>query len=286
MEELNKLRKIIILGVICIIISIGSFVVGAIMLFKHFEGVYVILFGAFMLIVSAGMLYGKEERFTSLYKVFLVDKELKKHFTNVTYSMRRGFDDTRVREAALLEMSDAYKSEDYLKAEYEETPFEQSDFFIQKEHEVHGKAGRAYMDATLYKGTLLIFEIPDKNLESVNVYSKDFSRRTKSIERLNKCEMENVEFNSRFDVYAANEQAAFYLLTPQFMEKLMPLASHFQAFAMRVVKNRVYAVYNKQSHDIFDPDSKIRKMSYSKEIEKIQKDIEDIKLIIKTISEG
>ena len=98
--------------------------------------------------------------------------------------------------------------------------------------------------------------------------------------------MENVEFNSRFDVYAANEQAAFYLLTPQFMEKLMPLASHFQAFAMRVVKNRVYVIYNKQSHDIFDPDSKIRKMSYSKEIEKIQKDIEDIKLIIKTISEG
>ena len=37
MEELNKLRKIIIVGVICIIISIGSFVVGSIMLFKHFE---------------------------------------------------------------------------------------------------------------------------------------------------------------------------------------------------------------------------------------------------------
>lgn len=43
------------------------------------------------------------------------------------------------------------------------------------------------------------------------------------VRNMKKVEMENILFNRKFDVYTTNEQMAYYLLTPQFMEYLLNL---------------------------------------------------------------
>ena len=96
--------------------------------------------------------------------------------------------------------------------------------------------------------------------------------------------MENVRFNEEFDVYSRNPHDTFYLLTPQFMERLLVLKKKYTSIAICFENNRVVFAFNEVGNDAFDG-TMISDISYPEEIAKVQNDIDDIKYIIGTIDQ-
>lgn len=95
--------------------------------------------------------------------------------------------------------------------------------------------------------------------------------------------MENVKFNKVCDVYTPEAQDAFYILTPQLMERLTGLFSRFSELAIHFYLGKVYVAYKKGNQDSFDTKSVFTKLSRKMEVEKIQQDIDDIKAIIEAV---
>ena len=61
----------------------------------------------------------------------------------------------------------------------------------------------------------------------MTIFSDTFKHRAFSDKdaKDNKVEFESAEFNRLFDVYSLSPHDAFYLITPQFMERLFSLQS-------------------------------------------------------------
>ena len=76
---------------------------------------------------------------------------------------------------------------------------------------------------------------------------------------------------------------AFYLITPQLMERLQILSTKYQSIAMRVVGNQVVLAFNEPGKNAFDQNISIGKVDIDKEMKKVQDEIDDIKLFISAI---
>ena len=97
----------------------------------------------------------------------------------------------------------------------------------------------------------------------------------KSDEQITEVEMEDVEFNKNFCVYAENEHEAFYILTPHFMEKLKEIETKINAGIMFCfVDNKLHIAIDNNT-DSFEYN--VHKPINEKEIE--EDIIKDIKII-------
>ena len=95
--------------------------------------------------------------------------------------------------------------------------------------------------------------------------------------------MESVEFNKKFDVFSDNPHDAFYIITPNFMERLNALTTKYKSVAMSVTGRSIVVAFNEPENNAFDPKNMAGKVDYVEEQAKIQSDIDDIKIIISTI---
>ena len=131
----------------------------------------------------------------------------------------------------------------------------------------------------------MVFDFPDKIVSSVLIYSNKFKNRAlrKKDLKKEKVELEGTQFNKDFDVYSPVPHDVFYLLTPQLMERLQFLAGKYESIAMDVVGNRVILAFNEPGKNAFDQDMDIGKLDYDKEVNKVQAEIDDIKIFISMI---
>lgn len=159
----------------------------------------------------------------SAYKEFkssCVLSSLKSIFSDVKYNPNNGFSKDFIRNIGMLDTGDSFKSEDYISGKYKNIGFEQSDIHIQEVHEEKDSDGNIEkVWETTFLGRVMIFDFNKKFKANLQVASRGFDAgafaSTGSIVKL-----EDVEFNKYFIVYAQDEHEAFYILTPQFMEKI------------------------------------------------------------------
>ena len=120
----------------------------------------------------------------------------------------------------------------------------------------------------------------DKEVKSVQVFSKSFHYRDtpKVSGVMQSVEMENTDFNKRFDVLAADPVDAFYVLTPQFMERVDFLKEKYMHVGMNFQGNKLY-VGIWTSGDAFDGDT-TRTVNLLDEKAAIMKDVRVITDII------
>jgi Protein of unknown function (DUF3137). len=131
----------------------------------------------------------------------------------------------------------------------------------------------------------MVFDFPEKFVNSVQIFTDNFKYRGRPFGNMRpqKVEMEGVAFNKKFDVFSLSPHDAFYLLTPQFMEKLDILAQRYRSMAIHIAGNKVFVGFNEPFHNAFDCDNIFKKISYPEEMQSIQRDIDDIKQIITII---
>ena len=209
------------------------------------------------LIIYGGTKFFKAQKeLNALYKDTFVKGPLQQNFENVTYNPEQGFDRETVRNFNLVRMSGVFSSEDYIRASYQG-----------------------------FKGRMMIFDFPDKVVSSVTIFSDTFKHRAFSDKdaKDNKVEFESAEFNRLFDVYSLSPHDAFYLITPQFMERLFSLQSKYNSIVVSAVGNRVIFGFNEPDNNAFDSKNLYVGTSNEDEMKKVQADIDDIKTIITTI---
>ena len=259
------------------------------------KGILLIAVGAFFLIIpgygliiAAIIFYfgfkkvsGVKKNMRALYKQIFVEEPLKRNFYDVTYQPDNGFDREIVRNFGLCKMGNRYYTEDYIRASYEGVTFEMADVIVR----YHQKTGDDDITITYFQGRMMTFSLPDKMLNSVRVFSDSFRNRAldKKEAKNELVQMESVDFNRLYDVFAPDAHDAFYLLTPPLMERLISLASRYNSMAFSVVGNQVVVAFNEPGNDAFDSKNLYGQINYEEEIVKVQKDIDDIKIIISQI---
>ncbi|MBQ8165883.1 MAG: DUF3137 domain-containing protein [Lachnospiraceae bacterium] len=278
-EIINKLEvmrkrknKYAILAISCIFIimpvtTVASFIADTLGAIIGFVGVMVLM------IVFLKLAGRDTNEYKRMYKENFVVGILNEVFDNVTYKYNSGLPEQDVRQFGLVKMGNRYSSEDYLKGSYKGIGFEQAEVTI--------KYDKNSDDTQLrFKGRMIAFDFPFKEVKSVQVFSKSFHYRDtpKVSGVMQSVEMENTDFNKRFDVLAADTVDAFYVLTPQFMERVDFLKEKYMHVGMNFQGNKLY-VGIWTSGDAFDGDT-TRSVNLLDEKATIMKDVRVITDII------
>ena len=228
---------------------------------------------ALILLVMTKYIMSLNKEYKELYKQTFVAEVLTKEFDNVMYVWQEGFQEAYVRSFNVVKLGNRYSTEDYLSASYKGVHFEQADVTIK----YHSSSGKHSHTTTYFKGRMFVFDFPNKNVASVRCFSSNFMYRAST--KNQKIEMESVDFNKDFDVDAFYDHDAFYLLTPQLMNRITYLKSQYGNVAVILTGNKLMVAIN-MSSDAFDHVSINKKIDYPSEVEKIKKDVQVIKDIV------
>lgn len=215
-----------------------------------------------------------------LYKELFVKGALEKNFQNVFYNPDWGFSKDDVKKFNLVKMGSDFSSEDYIKASYNGINFELSDVYVADTT----SDGENSSTTIFFKGRMIIFNLSDKKVSYLRMFSNNFRySAVRRKDKPNKVDLESVEFNKEFSVYSENAHDVFYLLTPQYMERIQSLNARYKSIAINIWDNRVIFAFNEPKNDAFDASSVLKKIDYQNELAKIQADIDDIKVIINAL---
>lgn len=240
-EIINKLEimrkrknKYAILAVACIffimpITTVASFIADTLGSIIGFVGVMVLM------IVFLKLAGRDTNEYKRMYKENFVVGILNEVFDDVIYKYNSGLSENFVRQFGLVKMGNRYSSEDYIKGSYKGIGFEQAEVTI--------KYDKNSDDTQLrFKGRMIAFDFPFKEVKSVQVFTKTFHyRSTPEVGcDMKSVEMENTDFNKRFDVLAADPVEAFYVLTPQMMERVDFLKEKFSHVGMNFQGDKLY----------------------------------------------
>ncbi len=257
-------------------ITIGIFLILGSVIFMVFPPLFIVV----VLILVKFITKSKNE-LTSMYKDVFVRELLENNFENVVYQPTNGFTRDAVDSFDICRMGNRFFAEDYLNASFRGINFEVSDVRIADESSDEDSSSTTM----LFEGRFITFDFSRELASSVNIFSDKFKYRalTRKENRQEKVEMESVEFNKKFDVFSDNPHDAFYIITPNFMERLNALTTKYKSVAMSVTGRSIVVAFNEPENNAFDPKNMAGKVDYVEEQAKIQSDIDDIKIIISTI---
>lgn len=148
-----------------------------------------------------------------------------KGFEKLQYVPKGGFTWDDVRNAAAVNCGDKryYDSEDLLMGEYENIRFQISDVCTRKMVRM-SKKNRV---EEIFSGQMIClgqFDDTKRSNGHIQIFEKKFMSNMIGWKAENEIHTENEIFNSRFSVFAYDEHNAYYILTPQRMEKIMYFA--------------------------------------------------------------
>ena len=223
---------------------------------------------------------GKKKRLKYLYKETFVRQMLNQHFQDVYYNWEQGMDQMLIKASGVCRLGNRYHSEDYLNAVYRGIRFQQADVTIQ----YHTSNGKNSHTTTYFQGRMFCFEYPTKRSLAVQVFSKNFLYAGEPGGRIrkDKLQMESVEFNKEFTVRSEMEHDAFYILTPQMMERLMALKRKYGNVTL--VFDRGYLMVGLNSRmDSFDANLH-KPIDYQNEMMRMRADVAVIEELIQLLN--
>ena len=223
---------------------------------------------------------GKKKQMKKLYKETFVIQVLQEHFQDVFYDWEHGFTSSAVKSVGLVRLGNRYHSEDYLAATWKGVRFEQSDVTV--EYHTSGKNSHT---TTYFSGRMFCFDYTRKQTYPLQVYTKNFiysGNPGGGSTSLSKVELEDVEFNKLFVTKAFSAHDAFYILTPQFMQRLKQLRNSFPNMTMVVSNGKFYVGLNNRA-DSFDLNC-MKPMDYMREKERVLQDVRVIEGLIELLN--
>ena len=203
-----------------------------------------------LIVLNANSLYKK--KYMKLYKENIVIPIFKSHFSDVVFNYAKGLSKDVIASTDMLKMGSMFSSSDYIKASYKKILFEMSELRIEGFDSENG--------SPYFEGQWYIFDFNKQFKSNVQIREKGFETLKKASRKLKKIEMEDMEFNKQFEVYADNQEDAFYILTPNMMEKIKQLSHQMNGKISLCFMDRKLHIAVDTWDDFFEPD-------YSKEID-------------------
>lgn len=251
-EELELLRKKIIRKEIIMSLIIISIVVLIMINTSAFQFVVITIFLG--IIITTAINSKDTKRFIEIYKKIVILDSLEKVFKNITYLPNEEMDYYKIANTNMMYMGDYYHSNDYIKGEYKNINFELADVEIEDEYtDSDGDTHRI----TIFQGQWFIFDFNKSFKSDIQVCEKTFrnaKRKNQKYEsKFKKVELESLEFNRKFNVYAKEEIEAYYILTPNMMERILNVNEKIKGdLLFCFIDNKLHiGLYN--NRDLFEP---------------------------------
>ncbi len=174
-------------------------------------------------------------------------------FRELRYNRESSFTWDELRNAALIRCGDKqyFKGEDMVAGKYGDTYFRMSDVTTQK---VVRRDGKNKVEE-LFDGQVMCFSRFDNRKISdgrLQIFQKEFLSDLRGWKAEHEIQTENEAFNKEFYIYAENEHNAFYILTPQMMERIMEFAAADGGqTALTFWDEKLYVAVKRRS--LFDP---------------------------------
>lgn len=281
LEELERLRKKVWTKSIISYLSITVLLI-VIVVYNSSIGSFEDIAKFFVIVIAIGTLITKLItskdiiEYKKIYKRDIALETFKDVFTDVEYKPNSGLSKKVISNTKMMNTGDRYLSNDYISAKYKGIKFECADVEIEKEYK--DKDGDKHY-TTIFKGQWFIFDFNKNFKANIQICEKSFSGAKRgglfNKEVYEKVKMEDVEFNKIFKVFAENELDAFYVLTPNTMEKIKELNNELSG-------NLLFCLINSKMHiglhnrkDLFEPNI-YKRINLEEEKQKILKDIKII----------
>jgi len=192
--------------------------------------------------------------FKSAYKKSIILEIFNSLFTNVKYAPGMGISKSVLASTNMIDTGDNFYSDDYISAKYKDVSFEFSDVKIEEEYT--DSDGDKHT-VTIFEGQWYIFDFNKTFKADLQVCEKGFrNARRGSLfgpKKFNKVELEDIDFNKEFNVYAQNSLDAFYVLTPGTMVKIKELNDKVQGKMLFCFINNKLHVGLHSGKNLFEP---------------------------------
>lgn len=212
-KEMNKKYNLI-----AIIVSMLIYLGAVFLFFKFFNPTYIVIFGIVGLIVlfifsiKANSFVKLYER---IYKDSVINQLLKSTDPNVVYIPKAGISKTQY-DYGNFEKYDTFLSEDMIKSSIDNTPFVLSDVTA-KEKYIDRNGHIRY--ETVFSGTVAIANLP----KNINAFVNILDNRRRSERNQYYVQIDNTEFENKYDVFSNNNIIAMRLLTPNITMAILDL---------------------------------------------------------------
>lgn len=251
-EELELLRKkavkkITIGAVITIIISLIIFIISF-----NFELLpYPLIIGA---VITTIVSFKDVSLFKGAYKKSIILEIFKSLFTDVRYVPNMGISRAVLDSTNMIDTGDNFYSDDYVSAKYKDVSFEFSDVEIEEEY-TDSDGDRHTV--TIFKGQWYVFDFNKSFKADLQICERGFANARRGSffgsKKFNKVELEDIEFNKEFNVYAQNNLDAFYVLTPSTMVKIKELNDKVEGKMLFCFINNKLHVGLHSGKNLFEP---------------------------------
>lgn len=230
---------------------------------------------------------GYREAFKQLY----VEHYLESVFTELRYEPDQRIHTGDVEKTMIVpkRFQDNWRlaGNDYISGRYKQTRFQRSDLCLVY---FFGKSNHSRKHTVVFSGRWMIFEFNKAFRSNVQIVQRGFCNTTRkrtfemSDSLFDPVTLESADFNSRFRVYAKNEHEAFYLITPQLMERLQQLADRVEGkLFFCFVKNQLH-VAMQTNKDALEAPSVFKPLDEEKTTQKLREEIEVITQFIDALS--
>jgi hypothetical protein len=185
--------------------------------------VLLINYGPFgLIIVIPGIIYAiiGVSNFTKLRKSFkteVLTDLIVESIDNGVFIPEQGLSQSVVYSTEFLKRADIFHSEDYLAGDIDDVSFVSSDVKLQERRQVQTKNGTRTEIITYFLGRVFKFDFNKSFDGYLQVLEKGKPVKNRHYKKV---KLESVDFNKKFKTFCTSEHAAFYILTPHFMEAL------------------------------------------------------------------
>ncbi len=280
LEALEPKRKkknlLVIFMLSCFLIPIVAIFIG--MFSSQYVAVIVVcgfLLAIVAFIISAVMLEKAHKEYEYEYKQLISKHVLNLCFDGARYEPLRGFTPKEFRDAHLIQWRNGfrYASEDMITGEYEGVEFKQSDVWI-----VHDSGGDHNRTVEDVNGRLMQFHYKKAIASPILIVTATHNALLET--GLSKVEMEDVDFNEKFEVYSEDGQSVYYLLTPPFMEYLKELLKLDRNFYISFDGENLYILRSGKGGIFRAPSGKL---DIHAEVEQSKKELNEIVKVIEIL---
>ena len=252
---------------------------------------YGIVFGIVVFSFGAGItifLTRKEANmYKKAYKGYFIEQNLKKIFTNLTYSHQSGISSSLLYSTGMINTGDVYSSNDLTIARYKNIGFIQADAHIQTES-TDSDGNTTY--TTIFKGRFMIFEFPKKFNFKLELIGKRFhayrvpGKDKTTGRKMVKIQTESTEFNHTFKIFGQDGFETFYILDPALIVKIQAIAERYKRKVLFGFYDNKMLVGIDDGKDSFEPPKAYRPINEKQEMEKVASDIKVITDFVDAIS--
>lgn len=244
-----------------------------------------IVFGVFLSSTGNHQFSTMQKDFKAKYLLPLMQKA----YPGCSFISNEGIKYQTAKQSHIVPLRDRFTSEDLIKGQVDDVNFITCDIKVEEKHTSTDSRGNTHTYySTVFLGRYFEF---DFNKEFIGELIVAEAKRHTNHSDLNKVETESIEFNKTYKTYASDEHTAFYILTPQVMERLLLIENEYKgSCAFSFLKSKLYMTIN-NNIDTFD--LKITKhidesilLPFKRDIDTMRNIIEILKLNLNIFKKG